>query len=74
MSAKDLICPQKLHHCFWRSKHDLIYHRKGIPINTVLFISPSAHSMVDARCNTFFTALNIPFESEHASKTKIQLG
>ena len=23
--------PRKLHHCLWRSKHDLIYHRKGIP-------------------------------------------
>ena len=22
--------PEKLHHCFWRSKHDLIYHCKGI--------------------------------------------
>ena len=23
--------PRRLHHCFWRSKHDLIYHPKGIP-------------------------------------------
>ena len=29
--------------------------------------------MADARRNIFFSALNIPFESEHESKTKIQL-
>ena len=29
--------------------------------------------MADARRNTFFTALNIPFESEQASKKKTQL-
>ena len=23
--------PRKFHHCFWRSKHDLIYHRQRIP-------------------------------------------
>ena len=64
--------PRKLNPCFWLGKHELIYYRKGIPVNTIL-LSPSAHSMADARRNTFITALNIPFESEQASKTKIQL-
>ena len=52
-------------------------------VNTILFI-PSAHSTADARRNTFFSALNIPFESQQkqnfqitkssfARKTKIQL-
>ena len=39
-----------LNPCFWRGKHDLIYYRKGIPVNTIL-LSPSAHSMADARHN-----------------------
>ena len=34
--------PKKLNHCFWRGKHDLIYYRKGIPVNTILFITVSA--------------------------------
>ena len=42
--------PRKLNPCFWRGKHDLIYYRKGIPVNTIL-LSPSAHSMADARHN-----------------------
>ena len=29
-------------HCFWQGKHDLIYHHRGIPVNTILFISVSA--------------------------------
>ena len=41
-------------------KHDLIYHRKGIPVNTILLL-PSAHSIADARHNTLFSTLNIPF-------------
>ena len=27
--------PRKLHHCFWRGKHDLTYHRKGILVNKI---------------------------------------
>ena len=42
--------PRKLNPCFWRGKHDLIYYRKGIPVNTML-LSPTAHSMADARHN-----------------------
>ena len=50
-SAEVLIFfPRKLNPCFWRGKHDLIYYRKGIPVNTIL-LSPSAHSMADARHN-----------------------
>ena len=64
--------PRKLYHCIWRDKHDLIYHRKGIPVNMIL-LSLSAHFMADARRNTFFSALNIPLESEHATKRNIQL-
>ena len=55
---------RKLNHCFWRGKHDLIYHRKGIPVNTIL-LSPSAHSMADARHNTLFRALNIAFRLQN---------
>ena len=40
-SAEVLFFPRKLNHCFWRVKHDFIYHRKGIPVNTI-FISVSA--------------------------------
>ena len=45
-----IFSPRKLNPCFWRGKHDLIYYRKGIPVNTIL-LSPSAHSMADARNN-----------------------
>ena len=41
-------------------KHDLIYHRKGIPVNTIL-LSPSAHFMAD----TLFSALNILFRLQN---------
>ena len=71
-SAEVFFFPRKLNPCFWRGKHELIYYRKGIPVNTTL-LSTLAHSIADARCNTFITALNIPFESEQASKRKIQL-
>ena len=72
-----LIFSQKVNHCFWEGKHDLIYHCKGIPVNTIL-LSPyyQRHSMADARrnlLNTSLSALNIPFESELASKRNIQL-
>ena len=56
--------PRKLNHCFWRGKHDLISHRTGVPVNTIL-LSPSAHSMADARHNTLFSALNIPFRLQN---------
>ena len=66
--------PRKLNHCFWRGKHDLIYHRRGIPVN-MLLLSPSALSMADARHNTLFSALNIPFRLQNhllfCSDTKI---
>ena len=45
-----IFSPRKLNPCFWRGKHDLIYYRKGIPVNTML-LSPTAHSMADARHN-----------------------
>ena len=47
-----------------RKKHDLIYDRKGIPVNTIL-LSPSAHFMADARHNTLFSALNILFRLQN---------
>ena len=67
--------PRKLNHCFWRGKHDLIYHRKGIPVIPILLL-PSAHSMADARHNTLFSALNIPFRLQNqllfCTDTKIE--
>ena len=50
LTSAEVFFPRKLNHCFWRGKHDLVYHRKGIPVNTIL-LSPSAHSMADARHN-----------------------
>ena len=55
-SAKVLtIFPGKFHHCFWQSKHDVIYHRQHIAWQS----------------NTFFSALNILFESEQKQKFQI---
>ena len=42
----------------------LFITRKGIPVNTIL-LSPSAHSMADARHDTLFSALNIPFRLQN---------
>ena len=66
--------PRKLNHCFWQGKHDLVYHCKGIPVNTIL-LSPSAHSMAGARHNTLFSALNIPFRPPvlHRYENKVKL-
>ena len=30
-SAEVVFSLRKLHHCLWQSKHNLIYHHKGIP-------------------------------------------
>ena len=49
------IFPRKFHHCFWRSKHDVIYHRQRIAW----------------RRNTFFSVLNIPLESEQKQTFQI---
>ena len=74
LRLKGQFFPRKLNNCFWRGKHDLIYHRKGIPVNTILLL-PSAHSMADARHNTLFSALNIRFRLQNrllfCTETKI---
>ena len=49
------IFPRKSHHCFWQSKHNVIYHRQRIAWQR----------------NTFFSALNIPFESEQKQKFQV---
>ena len=58
-SAEVLIFfPRKFHHSFWRSNHDRIYHRQRIP-----WLTPDVIP--------FFSALNIPFESEQKQKFQI---
>ena len=51
------------------SEVNTIYHHKGIPVNTILFIT--VHSIVDARYYTLFSTLNIPFESEQKQKFQV---
>ena len=59
MSTEVLIfSPRKFHHCFWRSKHNLIYHHQHIP-----WLTPDV---------TFFSTLNIPFKSEQKQKFQIK--
>ena len=51
--------PTKFNHCFWRSNHNLIYHRQCIQ-----WLAPDKIP--------FFSALNIPFESEQKQKFQIK--
>ena len=63
---------------FLTSSKVLLFSRENSAIasgevNTIQsYLSSSTHSMADARRNTFFSALNIPFESEQKKKFRLQ--
>ena len=43
--------PRKFHHCFWRSKHDVIYNRQRIPRLTPDVIPFLAHWIFPSKVN-----------------------
>ena len=59
-SAEVLIFfPRKFNHCFWRSKHNLIYHRQRIQ-----WLAPDRIP--------FFSALNIPSKVNRNKNFRLQ--